>query len=226
MIIVHEDMQREAEVLAKELRGVYGFESKLIGRDLSGAFMDLSQFGGFFGSSSRIRGFLPEFDDRKMMVVTNRDVYAGTVSKDDDWIFGFCGNGLTLVSGARMKRLDNLPSQTLEVPEGLYFKRLETLAIHEVGHDVVDANHHKLAHWVNARTGHRLWLGPHCDDNTCVMYEVVDIRAPPEEEGHLLLGDEKKYDAGLDDVLERIRPDWFCGRCRDAIKVDEVYRES
>jgi predicted Zn-dependent protease len=218
-------MQREAEVLAEELEKVYGFRSRLTYRDLSEAFMEVPQFDGFFGSSARIRGILPELNDKKVMVINNRDVYAGAKSKDDDWIFGFCGNGVTLVSAARMKRWDNLPSEVLEVQEKHYLDRLKVLAIHEVGHDVVEADHHELAYWVNARTGHRLWLGPHCNNNTCVMYEVVDIRAPPSEEGYLLLGKDERYDAGLDDVLERIRPDWFCEPCKNSIRIGEGYRE-
>ena len=94
---------------------------------------------------------------------------------------------------------------------------------HEVGHGVVQAPHHKPAYWVNVRTGQSLALGPHCTEPNCLMYESVDIRAPPREEGHLLLGGEKRHDAGLDDFLERRLPDWLCHLCMPFVDVNESY---
>ncbi len=52
-------------------------------------------------------------------------------------------------------------------------------------------------------------LGPHCVDHSCAMYEVVDVTAPPPDEGHLQLGEERFYDAGMDEHLQRLREDWF-----------------
>jgi predicted Zn-dependent protease len=119
-----------------------------------------------------LKGALDECNEKKVLVLTHRDIYANNSSKNDDWIFGYCSGNLTLASTARMKRFDSQPSSVLEVPEELYFRRLETLAIHEIGHGVVRAPHLQLATWVNAQSGGELWLGMHCTDNTCVMYEV------------------------------------------------------
>ena len=129
-----------------------------------------------------------------------------------------------VASTARMKRPDNKPSDIVAVSEDLYMKRLEILAVHEVGHNVCRAPHYQQAKWVNTKKGHEQQLGPHCTDNGCVMYEVVDIKTPPAEEGHLLLGIEKKYDAGLDDVISRLHPTWFCGQCLPHISIDESFK--
>lgn len=224
MIIVHENLIKEASRIAERLRDVYGFDSKLVDRDLTLAFTQIPEFDGFAESSQQLREFLSDYGDKKVLIITPKDIYADKVSQDDDWVFGFWSWNITLASTARMKRLDNKPSSTLEIPEEQYMKRLELLAIHEIGHDVVRGPHFQTAKWVNDKTGHELWLGPHCTDNKCVMYEVVDIRAPPKEEGHMRLGDEKRYDAGLDDVLGRLYPGWFCDRCKPLIKIDEGYR--
>lgn len=93
---------------------------------------------------------------------------------------------ISVVSVARMKRTDNLPSGRLTIPKTDYFRRLQILAVHEVGHDVVRASHHKEASWVNIRSGRSLSLGSHCGDNTCSMYEVVDVQSPPGDEGYLI----------------------------------------
>ena len=90
--------------------------------------------------------------------------------------------------------------------------------------ELLQAKHYKMAAWVSKRTNVPLVLGDHCTDNACVMYEIVDINAPPKEEGYMLLGDEEKYDAGLDDVLTRIYSQWFCRKCLDAIVIDEKYK--
>lgn len=224
MIIIHEGLAKEAERIAQRFREVYGFDNKLVGMDLTQAFVQIPEFNGFWGSYYQLKKFLEEYAGKKVLILTPRDIYANNVSQNDDWLFGYCSENLTLVSTARMKRFDSKPGTTLEIPEGLYLKRLEVLAIHEVGHDVVHAPHFQLATWVNDQTGHELPLGKHCKDNTCVMYEIVDIRTPPKEVGHMRLGTEKKYDAGLDDVLERLNPKWFCDKCRPSIKIDNSYK--
>ena len=125
-----------------------------------------------------------------------------------------------------MKRFDSEPSEKIEVDFDLYIKRLEALCIHEIGHDVVRerAQHYQEAVWINAKTGHRLGLGLHCTDNKCVMYEVVDINAPPAEQGYMQLGEDKKYDAGLDEVIARLHDGGLCTRCKEAVRVDERYK--
>ncbi len=224
MIIVHEGLAKEAERVAQRVREVYGFDSNLADRDLSPAFARIPEFDGFWSSDYQLKNFLVDYDSKKVLVITPRDIYANNVSQNDDWIFGYCSENLKLASTARMKRFDNKPSATLVVPEEQYLKRLEMLAIHEIGHDAVKAPHFQLAVWVNEQIGHELWLGYHCTDNTCVMYEIVDIKAPPKEEGYMRLGTEKRYDAGLDDALERLNPQWFCDRCKQSIIIDESYR--
>ncbi|HXQ20404.1 MAG TPA: hypothetical protein VN812_01935 [Candidatus Acidoferrales bacterium] len=99
------------------------------------------------------------------------------------------------------------------------------MTIHELGHDLVkEAPHHQEATWVNVRNGTSIPLTPHCDDNACAMYEVVDVTAPPKSEGYLKLGNKCLYDAGLDEHVGRLRADWFCTRCRDHIVVADSYR--
>jgi len=56
------------------------------------------------------------------------------------------------------------------------------------------------------------------------MYEVVDIKTPPRKEGYLLIGKQKRYDAGLDDHIERLGRDIFCDDCRKAIIISEKYK--
>lgn len=224
MIIVHESLTKEAERIAHRFREVYGFDSNLVEMDLTSAFTPVTRFEGFWHFNENIEKFLVEYGGKAVQVLTPRDIYVNDASQNDDWIFGYCLGKLTVCSTARMKRGDNKPSATLEVSEELYLKRLEILAVHEIGHDVVTAPHFKMATWVNSQTGHELGLGPHCTDNTCVMYEVVDIKAPLREEGYMRLGAQKKYDAGLDDVLGRMNPKWFCDICRPSIKIGKSYR--
>ncbi len=225
MIILHENLDSEAESIANSFKDVFNLDSRVIRRDLTNSFVPIDNFeSGFLYSPIPLRESLKEFAEKKVFILTPRDIYANKVSQEDDWIFGFCWENLTLGSTARMKRWDNKPSSSLIVPQEHYFKRLESLAIHEIGHDVVKAPHYKMATWVNRKTGYKLNLGPHCTDNTCVMYEVVDIKAPPKEEGFMLLGDEEKYDTGLDEVLARANSNWFCDLCKPSIVIDDSYR--
>ena len=44
------------------------------------------------------------------------------------------------------------------------------------------------------------------------------------EEGHLRLGTEKRFDAGVDEVLQKLRPNYLCDNCRASVKIDDKYR--
>jgi predicted Zn-dependent protease len=224
MIIWHENLEKEAIEISKTLNDVYGFKTQLINKNMDDLFTAIPEFDGFRPeSTANLATALEKFNGKAILILTNRDLYFEKNSKDNDWIFGFCDANLMAVSNARMKRYDNQPSQEIVVPLDLYLKRLKALSIHEIGHDVVKANHYQEAVWVNTRINYRLKLGLHCTDNSCVMYEIVDITAPFKEEGYLQLGDEEKYDAGLDDVLERIYSQWFCKKCLDAIVIGKKY---
>jgi predicted Zn-dependent protease len=87
-----------------------------------------------------------------------------------------------------MKGLDYRPQQKLMVSYNKYMKRFVTMAIHELGHDVILSKHMKKAYWVNASNNKKYPLGKHCTNNKCVMYEVVEIRTPPASIGYLLIG--------------------------------------
>ncbi|MEK6943595.1 MAG: hypothetical protein AABX00_06025 [Nanoarchaeota archaeon] len=217
MIIIHENLQREAQAASQALQSAYGLENQLVDVSLEGEFPPLPEFEGYWVSQlTNLRGL---FGDKPLLVITPRDLYQLDASKDDDWILGYNAGNTSVVSTARIKRKDNQPGAKIEVPDEVYLKRLSILAVHEIGHDVVKAPYFQPAVWVNSQTGHQLPLGPHCDDNSCSMYEIVDIKTPPASEGHMLLGTEKKFDAGLDDLLARLNPRWFCDRCVSSIKI-------
>ncbi|MGD0551763.1 MAG: hypothetical protein ABSB25_03845 [Sedimentisphaerales bacterium] len=229
MIILHEKLEKEAIEISKSLNDVYGFDTQLIDINMDGLFTAIPEFNGFHaGLTENLKTALEKFNGRAVLILTNRDLYHQKNYKDEDWIFGVNHSEpyehISVVSNARMKRCDDSRlSQEIVVPFERYIKRLKALSIHEIGHDVAKkASHYQQAKWVNIPKKYELPLGLHCTDNSCVMYEVVDINSPSKEEGYLQLGDEKKYDAGLDDVLERIHSQWFCKKCLDAIGIGGI----
>lgn len=230
LTILHEALQEEAQEVEKALKEVYGLKSKLINKNLEGLFPVIPEFNGYFPLGWHGIDFASSFGNA-VLILTPRDLYGDNKSKEDDWVFGgaYHGNELgkdlcvSIISNARMKRYNSQPSEIIEVPKPLYFKRICTTAVHEIGHDVVKASHLKQAKLVNAKTGYEFELGPHCDDNKCVMYEIIDINSPPKEQSYLLLGEEKKYDAGLDETIKRMYPTWLCEKCKASVKIDNKY---
>lgn len=233
MIILHENMQEEAENTANVLKQIYGLESKLMNENLDRLFKELviPEFNGYSPGNWNIINYANSLG-KAVLILTPRDLYADNKSKEDDWVFGSMWTPESLkreqcvgiVSSARMKRDDNQASSEIQVPKPLYLKRLATTGVHEIGHDVVNSPHLKQAALVNAQTGYSLPLGPHCDDNGCVMYEIIDIKTPSKEDSYLLLGDEKRFDAGLDELIARMHPNWLCDRCRQHIVIDDKYQ--
>jgi predicted Zn-dependent protease len=225
MIILHENLRDEAFHTAKAVHRCYNIPLKIMNADLSEIFKPIPQFNGYLESVDSLYDMLTvNFPNDAVMVLTGRDLYTGDKSRDDEWIFGYSIGDFQIVSTASMKCEDNSPSDTLEVPLERFLKRFTSMAIHELGHSLVKAEHYKPTSWVNINNGLIQPLGKHCTDNTCVMYEVIDIKTPPRTEGYLLLGDEKRFDAGLDEHIERMRKDWFCDDCRNAITITDKYR--
>ncbi|MEK6809090.1 MAG: hypothetical protein AABY40_00290 [Nanoarchaeota archaeon] len=214
MLIIHEELPREAARVNKALNQVYGLKSTLINQDLSSVFVLLKKFNGFKTSERKLSRFLAKkYDSKKCLVVTSKDIYTDTKNKNDDWIFGYQYDKVMVVSTARLKG---------GVSQEHYLRRVEFIAAHEAGHEVIEADHYKNAAWVNSVTGYKLPLGYHCTDNKCVMYGIVDLQAPPSTQGYLKIGRERRNDAGLDDVLERMHPHFLCNKCSDSMKTDSV----
>lgn len=224
MRIFHESTPEEAEFISNELYKAYKINNEIINVDLGDFFVPSPSFAGFKFDYDKFTKS-PKFSwNKKCLILTQRDLYAQFNSQEDDWVFGCCYYGAFMTaSGARMKGNGNAPLNHLEVPKEKYLARLSALSIHEVGHGAVNARHFQEATWVNAKTGYKLPLGPHCTDNRCVMYEIIDIRAPQKAEGFMQLGSVIKTDAGLDEVLDRIYPNLFCDKCKTSISVDESY---
>jgi predicted Zn-dependent protease len=230
MIILYKNLEKEAIEISKTLSKVYGFNSQTTYKNLDGLFTPM--FDGFKSelTAEKLESVSTEFNGKAVLILTKRDLYSKEDDRNEDWVFGLNQeepySHISVVSNARIKRYDNQLSQEIEVPFDLYIKRLKALSVHEIGHDVVKASHYQQAKWINIRKKNYepQRLGEHCIDNSCVMYATVDIKAPPKEEGCLQLGGEKKYDAGLDDVLGRIYPKWFCCKCLEAILIDEKYK--
>ena len=228
MIIVHENLNEEANRIAKAIEEAFGVKSRIENQNIEEVLTHIPEFNGYTFKSwelpqTRLSKVISE--GKAALLLTSRDLFYQIVSRNDDWIFGACdpNNALSIASTARMKRFDNKPSEKLEVPLDRYFKRLITMSVHEVKHGTPDAEHYQPAVWVNSKTGYELPLGLHCTDNRCAMYEVVDVIAPPTNEGFMRLGNEIRYDAGLDNVIDKLHPHLFCERCRSSIKIDERF---
>lgn len=223
MILLHEHMTEEAESLKKLIEDLFEFPVLLVDDDLDQLFIPIPQFDGYH-YTPEIDLLFQRFGNAIAMILTPRDIYGGAKSKDDEWVFGANAGQFSVLATARLMGPDSKPRTSLCIARDLYQRRLSLMTIHELGHDLIKAPHHKNAAWVNVQNGVAMPLGPHCDNNTCAMYEVVDVTTPPREEGYLLLGDERFYDAGMDELLDRLRTDWFCPACKSHIVISDAYR--
>ncbi|MBI4181681.1 MAG: hypothetical protein HY520_01810 [Candidatus Aenigmarchaeota archaeon] len=225
MLLIGDRLERELPVAADAVRQVYGIGSTLRQQDC-GAFFPPRAFPGY-GIIRDLPGLYDALHlplGKRVLILTDRDLFLGD-QPEDDWIFGYSQGGVAVVSAARLRGKEGRPQAAMTVPDQRYRDRLQAMALHEIGHEVVRNPRFTQAQWVNARTGHRLALGLHCTDRRCVMYEIVDLRAPPPEEGWVELGGERRADAGLDDVLERRHPGWLCGACHEAIRAGDACQE-
>ncbi|MEM4703433.1 MAG: hypothetical protein QXP53_03055 [Candidatus Pacearchaeota archaeon] len=221
MKLIHEDLPDEAKITARALKKVFDIKSDINNANLDGLFVSINSFNGYLVYSQKLSEIskLPKMH----LIVTPKDLYVADKNREEDWVFGCHSGNLIVLSTARLKRQDSLPSIKLLIPSKHYEKRIEAMSIHEVGHDVVKGDHLQEAYFVNAKNGYRLPLGPHCTDPRCIMYEIIDVKTPAKEESYLEIGGKEKFDAGLDDLIERLYPRFFCEKCLSNIKIEKKY---
>lgn len=145
---------------------------------------------------------LPRLGREKVLLLMEEELIMD--DDEDDWVFGYAIKNRVVISVYKLKSRSKKK----------YYDRLLALAIHELGHTRADPAHYRVAYWVNAKTNHKQWLGKHCTDNKCIMYEIVDLTPPCKNDGYLKLGRKKYYDAGLDNLIARRYKDWFCKKCK------------
>lgn len=226
MILLHEQMREEAAHLAGLIKEVFAIPVRILEDGLERFFVSLPKVDGYY-YIPKIELLIQEFPGAAIFLLTKRDIYYGDTDKDNQWAFGATPEDgpFFVAATARLMGIDSRPRTSLGIDHELFLQRLSYLTIHELGHKLIkDAPHHENAFWVNIRQKTSDRLGPHCDDSTCAMYEVVDIVAPAKDEGYLKLGDSCLYDAGLNEQLARLRADWYCARCRNHIFIPDSYR--
>lgn len=216
LILLHEQLQREANYLKAVIEKVYEIPVRVLERDLEPFLYQITK--DCYSHDPNLNGEIgKQYQDKAVLLLTRRDIFAlgkmfSQFSEADQWVFAGTSKGCPyhLVSTARLKGEGTDEKQ--------YFRRLELLAIHELGHTIVsNQDHYQEAYWVNATNGHRVPLGTHCIYSTCVMYESIDVSKPRPDQEYLFL-DRERYDAGLDEHLARVNVDcWFCGKCSDKL---------
>ncbi len=217
MLLLHEQMDPEAKAIAAAVQKVYGLPVHLREAEIVSLLPPLPALGGYLAEPTALLK-LPGVSGPGCMGLTRGDLFAGNQSPDDDWVFGMEHCECILLSGARLLARN-------ETQGDLSLRRLVAMAIHEIGHAVVRGSHRKPAVWVNAATGYELPLGKHCPDRRCAMYEVVDLIAPLPEQGYMRLGDEPRYDAGLDELIARAHEDWLCSTCLASVSAASHWLE-
>jgi len=166
----------------------------------------------------------------KSLVITPKDLYLGKQS-GRDWFLGCLSQNNFVISTARIKMKDNkMPDKNImEVTREKYLKRLETITIHEIGHDsIVHPDHYRFFFREN-EFEEADYLGLHCPDERCIMFAGIDINNPPRENGSLFFFDSNRENmgyvdkAGLDITIENMYPSLFCKKCLKQIKLSDQY---
>lgn len=232
MILIHESMPLEAAHVARIANEVFGIGCDSRDERRDDLFPPISNSGWNGSHAIDVMNQLQAaFRGQAVIALTRRDLYDFAVdrSPDDVWMFGMTRwwQFHSVVSTARLRGFDSNPEPKALVPDDHFRRRLSLLAVHEIGHALTaEAKHHRESAAVNARTNARDELGGHCDDPACVMYPTVDVKAPSPDRGYMEFDGpaERRFDAGLDDQLERLRADWFCGRCLAERRVPNCYR--
>ena len=228
MIIVHENLKSEAQHISNVLRETLGIKSSLESQDMSFLFKPLPKFNAFWQSADKISKHFYQRGEKAVIALTSKDLYFCDKSQEDDWCFAYADSNQKrvdiVISTARLKGKDSQPTQKLEISKELYYERLKVLALHELGHDIVNGQHLRKAFWVNTKTGYSIDTEYHCPNNNCTLYQVGDIQTPKPTEGYIRIGRTKRFDTGLDDLISRLPPEYFCDDCLASINIGKKYK--
>ena len=230
MLIFHENMPLEATETEKTLLYRLGIPSRLINGNLGPIVKYTPNNGIYMFKQKKMEKILPEIRRIPTLIYTNRDIYDTDVAFDAEntWLYGFdeVGPNQNVVSVASLKgHNSDKVQERRSVTKNRYLKRVITSGFHELGHKIVKGNgkHFEEAFYVNEKEGIKEPLNPHCPDLKCIMYEAIDMHAPKNGYEYLLIGNEKRFDAGNEEQLDRMYPEWFCKDCRDSIVIEEKY---
>lgn len=221
--VLHHSLPDEAEVARRHISRVLGSPVEIQEQDTDGFFGEVhgaACAGYSYGRAWEI--LAKERPNETVLVLTTRDLVDASRPEDPEaWLFGCTVLTHSVLSVARLRTVDGRPTSARADPTR-YAGRVAVMAVHEVGHVVFRGARH---YWpafcvVVKRRDDPDSLGDHCDDNTCVMYEVIDIRTPPVGESYLELRGNAlpiRTDAGLDEHMERMGVPHLCARCAEVL---------
>ena len=217
--VLHHSLPDEAEIASRCISRVFGRPVETQENDTDRFFekVEGTACAGYsYGRAWEILG--KEHPDEIVLVLTERDLVDASRPEDPEaWLFGCTRLQHSVLSLARLRTVDGRPASPRADPTR-YAARVAVMAAHEIGHVVLrDARHYWPAYCVVVkRRDDPDSLGDHCDDNTCVMYEVIDIPTPPPEESYLELQGHAspiRTDAGLDAHVDRMGTPRLCAQC-------------
>lgn len=220
MMLLHEFLPDEAAVVKSAIESTLRLPVRPVECDLSEYFVPIPGREAF-ESRPNLQTLLARFDGVAVQLLTRRDIHDPELGPDVAWLFGASLGPWSIVSVSRLFEPGAIASGRRNIE--LVHKRLQVLALHEIGHDLVKGAHLVDATWVDARTCERASLGRHCADARCVMYAVIDLKAPSTQIEYLLVGDRIASDAGLDDLVQRLHEAWYCERCIQSMSVSPDY---
>ena len=88
MILLHENLEKEAIEISKTLSEVYGFQTNLIIENIDSLFEAIPEFNGFLLPQENLSTFSEKINKKAVLILTDRDLYYQKNDKDEDWVFG------------------------------------------------------------------------------------------------------------------------------------------
>lgn len=222
MILIHEHPGAHIEKAAQEISKILDFKYIVIATDFSDVFQLERKHKELSQSKERMHYRLRWYKGMKSLVFTPRDIYKENGQTSKEWLWSYTFKDFSAIATARLKRYDDKPSQNIIVPEEKYIERIIGVTLRELGYELVKGKHLHNARQIK-QNGKEKDLGFHCIDNKCVMYAYTGINALPADKAHVFIGGEQRTDSGLDELLDRRYPEWFCKDCKNTLAKDVRY---
>jgi hypothetical protein len=215
MLIIHEALEKEARHVYECMQSAYGLAPAIKLGGFSSLFSKVPIVDLYVLRKDLKKELVEHTTKEAAILLTERELWVDA----NTWTLGCSQEDVSILSVRRLRRHDDAPSLIQYEDDGTYLSRIGFLAVHLVGHHAIKGDHLKETYWVDAKTGEKSPLGPHCRDSTCAMYETLTVPYTPEEAGWIEIGGEKMHDVGIDTIVKNLWNDWFCDSCRKAIKI-------
>jgi hypothetical protein len=215
MKVFHDELPAEANEAADALRRAFGSEVTVEEKGLT-QYFDRHRFDHRWINNDIHNFCQRDLTGGNALLLVDIELRYS----EDEGVIGYWQEGVAVLSPQRLRGDDDFDrtrnARAVEYPT--YARRIGLYSVHLLGHNLIQSQHMQETFWFDGVHMRKYSRGPHCPDPTCAMFELMHVEKRAPRDGYLLIGNTVHEYHGLDHHARRLRKDYFCDDCTEALE--------